>query len=80
MRCHGCGVAKDMTAPEVYPWAAEDGLHDGPIRPLLAVNVDDRTATVCHACFHRLSPDVWVGREAWEAIDPATRYDDLPMG
>lgn len=56
------------------------GVDGAPVRPLLRLAVDDRDATVCNACWLRLDPDVWVSREAWEEIDPATRYDDLPMG
>jgi hypothetical protein len=80
--CNGCGAPKDPKALEVYPYP-EDGLADGPIEPLLEVETDrcrgDRhvTARVCHECFHKLSPDMWIDRRGWDSLRPVVSYDNL---
>lgn len=88
MHCYGCGAAKDMTAEEVYPWPDEQSLGDGPLPPLFCIECVGvarghpgdgyRMAVVCHACFHRLDPDMWIGERAWAGLNPRVPYDRLP--
>ena len=82
MHCQSCGTPKDPSAPEVYPYP-DDGLTDRPIDPLMEVAVEPsggrwKSATVCHHCFHRLSPDLWISRACWESLNPAVGFDQLP--
>lgn len=85
MKCHSCGVEKDMEALETSPHAEDDCLCDDPIPPLLGVDCEPdgvlakwRTAKVCHECFHRLQPDMWIDERCWLGLNPVTRYADLP--
>ena len=92
MRCFGCDVEKDTEVLEVSPFAEEDGLTDEPIDPLMVLDCQGppipndpnnysefRMVVVCHACFHKLSPDMWIGKTCWETINPKVPYDKLPM-
>jgi hypothetical protein len=85
LRCDGCGVERDPEALEVYPHP-EDGITDEPIPPFFDVDCQPgdadvprvwRTVRVCHACFHRLGPDMWIDRRGWEAISPAVPFEQL---
>ena len=81
--CLACGVEKDTTIKEAYPWGEEDGVIDEPVEPLWKLDckgtVDWRVVTVCHACFHRLSPDLWISERCWRSLNPITPYERLPM-
>lgn len=82
--CHGCGVVKDLEVLEAYPWPDEDMLCAYPVEPLFPLDCSDwygswRRCTVCHSCFHRLSPDLWIDRKGWESISPTTAFTDLPL-
>ena len=92
MRCFGCDVEKDTEVLEISPFAEEDGLTDEPIDPLMVLDCQGpripndpnnysefRMVVVCHACFHKLSPDMWIGKTCWETINPKVPYDKLPM-
>jgi hypothetical protein len=79
--CLACGVEKDRSIREVYPYAEEDGLIDDPIDPLMEIQCrgrDWRVVTVCFDCFHRLSPDMWISEACWLSLNPVTPYDQLP--
>ena len=39
MQCHGCGVEKDMTVLETYPYPEDQRLCEGPIEPLFVLEV-----------------------------------------
>jgi hypothetical protein len=83
--CHGCGIQKDTVVKEFY--TVDDRLtKDEPIAPLLVLccepsvaNADWRHAVVCHACFARLDPDMWISQECWEDISPAVPFANLPL-
>lgn len=80
--CLACGVLKDPSIKEVYPYP-EDGLIDEPINPLMTLDCqgplgDCRVVTVCHACFHRLDPDMWISDRCWLSLDPVTPFAQLP--
>jgi hypothetical protein len=85
-RCLACGVEKDRSAFEKYPYP-EDGLIDEPIPPLTEIDcqgprfqdvTDWRVATVCHECFHRLDVDMWISDSCWNRLSPITPFDQLP--
>ena len=89
MKCLSCGVEKDAEVNEVYPYE-EDGLIHEPIPPFFEIDcqpledvaeVDSRwrKVRVCHECFHRLKPDMWIGSRCWKALDPVTPFADLPL-
>jgi hypothetical protein len=88
VKCHGCGVEKDQTVLEVYPWAAEDEMSDEPLPPIFekyhcqpyefGKGHQWKSVDMCHACFHKLLPDMWIDRRGWEAINPVTPFDQLP--
>lgn len=86
MKCHACGVEKDPSALEGYPWPEEDSITDEPIPPFFELDVEPsdgggrwRRCTTCHSCFHRLSPDVWISQRGWESLNPVTPFADLPL-
>ena len=85
-RCLACGVQKDTTVKEVFPYP-EDGFIDDPIDPFFTLHcegprvngaTDWRVVTVCHHCFHKLEPDMWISNRCWESLSPVTPFDQLP--
>jgi len=79
-KCLACGVEKDTSIKEVYPYP-DDGIIDEPIEPLMNIDcqgADWRVATVCHECFHKLEPDMWISDRCWLALKPITPFDQLP--
>lgn len=85
MNCHGCGAEKDPAVPELYPFPDDHIVTDRPIRPIHTLEVeptnedaDWRHADVCHACLHRIQPDMWINQEIWEDISPTTPFAQLP--
>ncbi len=80
MRCFACGIEKDLSVKEAYPFP-HDGLIDEPIEPLMVLECewnDWRAAVVCHQCFHRLDPDMWISAQCWRGLNPLRRFEDLP--
>lgn len=81
LTCLACGAVKDMGALEIYPYP--DGVScDSPIEPLLSLDCqgeDWRVVTVCHECFHRLDPDMWISKRCWEALRPLVPFEQLPL-
>ena len=85
MKCYGCGIEKDLKVEEVYPYPEDDRLTTDPIPPLFVLDCQAeepmggyRAVVVCHECFHRLDPDMWIGESCWRHIDPAVPFDKLP--
>ena len=81
-RCLACGVEKDTSIKEVYPYP-EDGLIDEPVKPLMTLDCDGgggdwRVVTVCHECFHKLDPDMWISDRCWLELHPITPFERLP--
>jgi hypothetical protein len=84
MKCMGCGAEKDLDVLARYPYPG-DGIVDEPILQLWTIDcagVPDtsawRTAVVCHECFHRLEPDLWINQTMWESLTPVVPFDRLP--
>ena len=90
MQCFGCGVEKDTEVLERYPLDKypEDPICDDPICPLFVLEVQPnqpvldsstwKAAVVCHECFHKLEPDLWIGENCWRGISPVIPFDKLP--
>jgi hypothetical protein len=83
-KCFGCGIEKDMDILEASPFADGDGLTDEPIPPLFVLDCQGpqkefRQVVVCHNCFHRLEPDMWISKGMWDNINPAVPYEKLPI-
>lgn len=86
MKCYGCGIEKNPAADEVYPWPEDDKLATDPIPPLLVLDCqgetdcdDYRAAVVCHGCFRKLDPDMWIGESCWIRINPKIPFAQLPQ-
>ena len=87
-KCLGCGVEKDMAKLEVYPYHEEDRICDEPVEPLFQLDCEPwephdrdgpyKQVTVCHECFHKLSPDMWISSRCWEKLNPVVAFQDLP--
>lgn len=87
-KCHGCGIQKDSSVKELYPYPDEDGITDQPIGPFFNLDVEPerdgqrslgwKDATVCHQCFHKLEPDMWIHERCWKSIGPVVGFKDLP--
>jgi hypothetical protein len=88
-KCLACGSEKDRSRLEAYPYP-EDHIITDPIDPLMEIDCqgdplndgtgfsDFRRVVVCHQCFRKLSPDMWIGKEQWEALKPVTPFLELP--
>jgi hypothetical protein len=89
MKCLACGAKKDINVKEFYPYS-EDGFIDDPVPPLLALDCEPweeiteadrkwRRVLVCHECFHKLSPDMWISSQCWAGLSPVTPFGELPL-
>jgi hypothetical protein len=81
-RCLACGVEKDTSVKEVYPYPDDGIITDEPIEPLMTMDCqgagDWRVVTVCHACFHKLDVDMWISERCWLSLNPITPFEQLP--
>jgi hypothetical protein len=83
-KCLACGVEKDLSVFEPYPYPDADGVIDEtPIPPLLKKDCsgdagDWRVVTVCHSCLHDLDADMWISRNCWARLHPITPFAELP--
>lgn len=85
MQCFGCGVEKDPKVLEEYSHPETDRICDGPVPPLFVIECQPtgkdtgwKAVVVCHECFHRLDPDMWISERCWESLNPTTPFDKLP--
>jgi hypothetical protein len=79
-----------MSLKELYPYPEEDYIITDPIDPLMELDCqgrplndgsgysDFRRVMVCHECFHKLQPDMWIGQDNWESLNPMTSFENLP--
>jgi hypothetical protein len=81
--CFGCGVEKDTEVLEFY--TLDTGIvQDEPISPLFLLCCEGpgdepmRQTMVCHGCFHRLDPDMWIDHRGWAGIEPRVPFERLP--
>ena len=86
-KCLACGVEKNPSVNEIYPYPDDGIIDDRPIGPLMTLDcqgprvgdaTDWRVVTVCHDCFHKLDPDMWISDRCWSALTPITPFDQLP--
>ena len=82
MKCLACGVEKDLSVKEMYPFPDDGVITDEPVSPLFVIECQRKTewrvAIMCHACCHRLEPDMWISDRCWESLEPATPFEQLP--
>ena len=89
MKCFACGVEKDMNVLEVNPWHEDLGVIDDPIAPLVVMDCSPggpegktgktwKIVVVCHECWHKLEPDMWICEENWKSLNPVIPFDKLP--
>lgn len=82
-RCLACAVEKVATFKEIYPYPNDGIIDDEPIEALITLDCqgeqDWRVASVCHECFHKLQPDMWISEACWSALDPVTPFVQLPQ-
>lgn len=86
MKCHGCGVEKDFKDKEKYPYPEDILFGDAQIDPLFQIDCQPykfndagwKRVTICHNCFHKLQPDMWISRDCWESINPVVPFNELP--
>jgi len=82
--CPCCGIYKDSLIKEAYPWAEEDGIIDDPIEPFMEIAIDQdhgpasKAAFVCHECYHKIQPDMWIMECHWVKENPVVPFDKLP--
>lgn len=81
MKCLACGIEKDVSRLEYYPY--KELCSEDPISPILIgleCECNDgriRLVNVCHECFHKLDPDMWINEEEWKSINPITEINEL---
>ena len=71
---------------ELYVGAAGLLVGDVPIDPLFVLccegwgaHADDwRHVVVCHGCFDRLDPDMWISSDCWAKLTPLVPFEKLP--
>lgn len=87
IKCLGCGVEKDTEVLEVYPYPEDQRLCEDPIPPLFVLECQPsktrtdpwRVGIVCHECFRKLDPDMWISENCWISINPVVPFDQLPL-
>ena len=88
MRCWGCGIEKDTSIEEKYPYVEDNRLTDEPIPPLFVIDCEPqekadgdrfRVVVVCHECFHKLDVDQWIGSNCWRKLKPKVPFEQLPL-
>ncbi len=80
--CQACGVEKDMDIKEVMEG---ENYSKTPTEPLFEIDCqphdfgdsDWRRVLVCHKCYERLSPDMWISRRCWETLKPLIPFEQL---
>jgi len=84
-KCLSCGVEKDINSLEVYPYEGDCIITDEPVQPLIDIecqsvidHTDFRLASICHSCFHKVQPDMWMSAAEWKSLKPNTAFSDLP--
>jgi hypothetical protein len=87
LKCFGCGAQKDTDVLEASPYAEEDGIVDYPIGPLHVIDCQRgligasewKVVVVCHECFHKLDPDMWISENCWKSLNPVVPFEKLPL-
>jgi len=84
-KCLACGTEKDTSLKELYPYRGDRIVVLEPMEPLIPIECegtksgnDWRLATMCHECWHKLDPDLWISEDCWESLNPMTPFERLP--
>lgn len=87
--CLACGIEKDTEIFEKYRY--DEGVEnpqfiDEPIEPFFELDCQPygdkegwRRVSICHECFYKLDPDMWISSDGWESLKPVVSFDDLPL-
>lgn len=80
--CQACGKEKDTDVNEVYPYPEDYYFDNVPIPPLFDMELElldgtFRKVDICHECFHKIQPDMWIGFNEWESLQPVTPTGSL---
>lgn len=80
--CYACGERKILEQLEVYQYESPPMTFE-PIKPLMVIPVVDgeapiRAAIVCHACIHKIDPDMWIAKADWNGLEPVVPFSLLP--
>jgi len=82
--CSACGIKKEMCVLEKYQYQNDGIVTDEPILPLLELDCQSnngrefRRVSLCHVCFHKVLPDMWMSQRGWELLNPIIHFNDLP--
>ena len=83
--CQSCGIEKDDEVLEYYKYDDSIAI-DSPVSPLFELscqpndfNSPFRIATVCHECFHKLDPDMWISEACWKKLNPVVEFSKLEL-
>lgn len=82
MHCLACGITKETSHNEIYPYPDDGIVDDEPVCPLWVLEcrgAEWRVAIVCHHCFHKLDPDMWINDRGWAFLNPITPFEKLPL-
>lgn len=70
----------------MYAYPDQGLCDDEPVDPIVELEVQPdvrgdpyRECRVCHNCFFRLSPDMWIGENCWRKLNPVVPFSDLPL-
>ena len=84
MKCLSCGVEKDPNILETYAWEDDCLTTEETISPLIGeldCQSNDgkiwKKVIVCHQCFHKLEPDMWISEGMWRALNPVVPFENL---
>lgn len=80
--CYACGMRKNLEQLEIYAYESPPVTSE-PIKPLMVIPVVDneapvRATIVCHACVHKIDPDMWIGKDNWASLEPVVPFSLLP--
>lgn len=83
-KCLACGIEKDIRSEEIYPYEKDCIPTEIPIQPLFEIecqsdtdNTDFRIVIICHNCYHKVQPDMWMSQGEWESLNPITNFNNL---
>ena len=85
-KCLACGIEKDPELYEKYPYPEDMITTSWPIEPFIELDCEPsdkvhgvfKRVSVCHECFHKLDPDMWISQGMWEDLNPVIPFNRLP--
>lgn len=83
VNCFACGIEKDMDILESSEFNPDFGYTNQLRAPIFVLDVDGpnefRQTLVCHTCFIKLDPDMWISKKCWDTLNPKIQYHKLPI-